>query len=169
MYGQNLCHFAVARFMAMCGNAVDTASRATWSLLCRGLPISASAQARSSLCLKTPAQYWPIRRQSWRQLTNRRPADWGQHPTLLITAPSQSPAPSTAGRLANQSKTDWELCQPLMEQCLWSCDWVLADWDGSQSVYTSDSRAQLEVTQSQQHNDMLLLIIRHKIQFKLLF
>ena len=74
MYGQNLCHFAVARFMAMCGNAVDTASRATWSLLCRGLPISASAQARSSLCLKTPAQYWPIRRQSWRQLTNRRPA-----------------------------------------------------------------------------------------------
>ena len=112
------------------------------------LTISAPAQARPGLCLK-PAQYRPIRTKWWLRLSNQSPEYWGQLRPPNITAPSQSPAPSTAGRLANQSKTDWELCQPLIEQCLWSCDWVVADWDGSQSVYTSDSRAKLEVTRSQ--------------------
>ena len=119
------------------------------------LTISASAQARSGLCLK-PAQYRPIRTKWWHRLTNQSPEYWGQLRPPHITAPSQSPAPSTAGRLADKSEADWELCQPMTAQCLWSGDWVVADWDGSQSVYTSDSRAQLEVTRSHQQSDTVI-------------
>ena len=43
-------------------------------------------------------------------------------------------------------------------QCLVSGDWVVADWDGSQSVYTSDSRAQLEVTRSHQESETVIVI-----------
>ena len=148
------------RFMAMCGNAVDTASTATWSLLCRGLPSPSQPQPRQDPASASIHQlstgqsgdraggYWPIRGQQ----------------TEASTQHFRSPLPASlrlrqqlGGSLTNQRRI--QKCVGQWEDSV--CDhvtWVEADWDGSRSDYTSYCRAQLEVTHSQQYNDMLWLI-----------
>ena len=163
MYGLK-CHFAVGLWQ--CVAMLLTRHPKQPDLCCVGAsasqpqprpdPASASRHQLSTGQSEDRAGgHWPIRGQQTEASTQHF---WSPLPASLRLRQQ------LGGSLTNQRRV--QDCVGKWEDSV--CDhvtWVEADWDGSQSDYTSYCRAQLEVTQSQQYNDILLdiLIIKYQI------